>query len=112
MFTFGIFTTHLPYITIIAFYAYFLIFGVNKAADGKIVNAEQSITVQIHLNNSIEKAPTNTYSFYSSLIENRESHIFKDSQVKQKCRLCGIEKFFLQDYTENALFSRPPPAIA
>jgi hypothetical protein len=32
MFTIGIFTTHLPYIAFVVFYAFFLFFGVNKAS--------------------------------------------------------------------------------
>lgn len=112
MFTFGIFTTHLPYITIVAFYAYFLIFGVNQAADCKIKISEKSITVQIHLDNSFEQAPADTYSFYSSLTESREIDIFEKTKVKQKFKLFGADKLFPQDSHANTLFSRPPPAIA
>ena len=112
MFTFGIFTTHLPYITIVAFYAYFLIFGVNQAADDKISIAEKSITVQIHLNNSHEQAPVDIFSFYSSLTESRETDIFENAQVKQKYKLFGADKLFAQESPVNALFSRPPPVIA
>ena len=41
MFTFGIFTTHLPYVAFVVFYAYFLLFGVNKASSGEIENGEK-----------------------------------------------------------------------
>ena len=37
MFTFGMFTSHIPYIALVAFYAYFLLFGVDKASKGEIV---------------------------------------------------------------------------
>ena len=36
MFTFGIFTTHIPYIAVVAFYAFFLLFGAEKASSGEI----------------------------------------------------------------------------
>lgn len=112
MFTFGIFTTHTPYIVMVAFYAYFLIFGVNQAADGKIKITEKSTTVQIHLNNSVEQAPADTFSFYSALTESRETDIFENAKVKQKWKHFGVDKIFQQDFPKSALFSRPPPAIA
>jgi hypothetical protein len=112
MFTFGIFTTHLPYITIVAFYAYFLIFGVNQPTDGKITTAKESISVQIHLNNSIEQTPADTFNFYTSLSEISETYCFENSKVKQKWKHLGVNKIFKQDHCKSTLFSRPPPALA
>lgn len=112
MFTFGIFTTHFPYVAVVAFYAYFLIFGVNQAADGKIKIAEKSNIVQIHLDISVDQAPTDTFSFYSALTESRETDNFDITKLKQKWKLFGADKLFPQNYLNNALFTRPPPAIA
>jgi hypothetical protein len=41
MFTFGLFTTHFPYLAFVVFYAYFLIFGVGKATSGEIESDEK-----------------------------------------------------------------------
>jgi hypothetical protein len=46
MFTIGIFTTHLPYIAFVVFYAFFLLFGVNKASSGEIQWGESSIILK------------------------------------------------------------------
>lgn len=112
MFTFGIFTTHIPYIAMVAFYAYFLLFGVNQAADGKIKIAKKSHTVQIHINNSVKQAPADTYSFYASLTESSETDIFEKAKVKQRWKHFGVNKIFPQDNPDKARFGRPPPVLA
>ena len=52
MFTVGIFTTHFPYLVFIACYAWFLLFGVEQAHEGKIQIAEKSIQIEDHVNHS------------------------------------------------------------
>ncbi len=47
MFTFGIFTTHLPYIALVVFYAFFWIFGVNKASSGELEFGKSRISAEI-----------------------------------------------------------------
>jgi hypothetical protein len=59
MFTIGIFTTHLPYIAFVVFYAFFLLFGVNKASSGEIQWGE---------NNLVLKAPATEFSKTKLLI--------------------------------------------
>ena len=112
MFTFGIFTTHIPYIAMIAFYAYFLLFGVNKCDDSKVKVADNSHTIQIHIDNSVEQAPVNTFSFYSALLEKTENDIVEKSIVKQKWKHFSVDKVFTAEHPENALFGRPPPVLA
>jgi len=112
MFTFGIFTTNLPYIAMVAFYAYFLIFGVDKANDGKIKIVEKSQTVQIHISNSLEIVSADINCFYKAFDEIIETHIFEKTTVKRKWKHHGVAKFTSQDYPEYALFSRPPPTLA
>ena len=112
MFTFGIFTTHIPYIAMFAFYAYFLLFGVNRLDDSKIEVADKSHSVQIHIDNSVEQAPANTYSFYAVLLDNTENDAVEKSKIKQKWKHFGVNKTFPEDHPENALFGRPPPVLA
>ncbi len=50
MFSFGIFTTHLPYIAMVAFYAYILIFGVEKTSKGEVYS-ESHIKIEIENKN-------------------------------------------------------------
>lgn len=112
MFTFGIFTTHIPYIAMLAFYAYFLVFGVEKTGNGKVQIAEKSITVEIHINDTGETAVYNLQCFYCAFTDNIPSIIFEKAKEKQRWKHSGSDTFFPQDYPENALFGRPPPAFA
>ncbi|WP_346855944.1 hypothetical protein [uncultured Draconibacterium sp.] len=112
MFTFGIFTTHIPYIAMVAFYAYFLIFGVEQPADVKSKHTEKSFIVQTHINNTSEIIPANTICFYSVFTEKTASSVFEQTKVRQKWRCFGADRFFPQDYPENTLFCRPPPVWA
>lgn len=114
MFTFGIFTTHIPYIAMLAFYAYFLLFGVNTPADDKNQVAENTHTVQIQTNDNdaVEINSTNTYSYHCSFLNDIPDNIFEQSVEKQKWKHFGVDRTFPLDYAENALFGRPPPALA
>lgn len=112
MFTFGIFTTHIPYIAIVAFYAYFLLFGVNKVSEGNIKVVEKSHPIQFHIDNSVKQAPADTYGFYCTFAESSEIEILEKSVVKQKWKHFGVDKIFSQNCPEYALFGRPPPALA
>lgn len=111
MFTFGIFTTHFPYIAMVAFYAYFLIFGVNKPSDNK-AQVEKSHIVQVHIGNSVEVIADVSSCFYFSFSEEIPGYIFDRAKEKQKWKHFGVNKIFPQDYAENALFGRPPPVLA
>jgi len=106
MFTFGIFTTHIPYIAMLVFYAYFLLFGVNQASEGKIQIAEKSFTVNVHIDNSVKQAPADTYRFYSALTE---TDIFEKAKIEQKWKHFTVDNNLSQKLLENTLFSRPPP---
>lgn len=112
MFSVGIFTTHIPYLAMLAFYAYFLIFGVSQASDGQIKVTEKSHSVQIHINNSLDQTPADTFTFYASLAESTKVDRTERSKVKQRWKHFGIDKIHPQDYSENALFGRPPPVLA
>lgn len=111
MFTFGIFTTHFPYIAVVAFYAYFLFFGVDKISDGSVKVADKSHTIQIHNNNSVQQAPADTFRFYASLLEETETFA-EQAKVKQKWKHFSINNNFPKEHPENALFGRPPPYLA
>jgi hypothetical protein len=114
MFTIGIFTTHLPYIAFVVFYAFFLLFGVNKASSGEIQWGE---------NNVVIKAPTEETAGANSADFSKSQHhegsgifspeiadffVFKENIqhaafYPENIRLC---------YFSQALFSRPPPVLS
>lgn len=112
MFTFGIFTTHLPYVAVVAFYAYFLIFGVNKATNGEIESNEAGFRIELEssksydsLNDDSSFYDQNNFDFYA------HSH-FERSIFKRKIK---YENSFVAETLQSGFYSthlgRPPPAI-
>ncbi len=109
MFTFGIFTTHLPYIAMVAFYAWFLVCGVNQSSKGKIQLAEKSPTVQIHINNSDKSIQAESYCFYDNFMEITASAVFEKAKENQKWKYTGLESKWPLASLKRSLFCRPPP---
>jgi hypothetical protein len=114
MFTIGIFTTHLPYIAFVVFYAFFLLFGVNKVSSGEIQWGESNIILKAPAE---EIAEVNFTDFSKSYYQKgagifspgtADFYVFKEniqyaSFYPENIRQC----FFSQ-----ALFSRPPPVLS
>jgi hypothetical protein len=110
MFTFGIFTTHFPYLAFVAFYACFLLFGVNKASSGEIQIGESYYKAEIYASKTYSGSVDETYhfnkinaaafryaDFESSLLQQRVVFpVFRKSEYRQKCS-CSTH------------FARPPP---
>jgi hypothetical protein len=114
MFTIGIFSTHLPYIAFVVFYAYFLLFGVNKASSGEIQWGDSSIVLKAPEKEVAEtgSADISNFHFHDAAgifsPETAEFFVFKEniqhaSFYPENIRQC----FFSQ-----ALFSRPPPVLS
>lgn len=112
MFTVGIFSTHLPYIAFVFFYAYFFIFGIQKATNGELSNDEKTLLTEARVIDHFDTT-SQQYSFHYAdfqLIKNQTSqkkYIF-EKRIKQSC--------FIRDKLVNTnfsfpLFSRPPPVI-
>ena len=111
MFTFGIFTSHIPYIAMVVFYAWFLFAGLSKNNSGKIKIAEKSATVQIHLNNSDEIVNADNYCFYDAFTHVVASAVFEKSKEKQKWKDFNKASTLPKYFVVNTLFSRPPPQL-
>lgn len=113
MFSFGIFTTHLPYIAFVVFYAYFLIFGVEKAQDGKIQISEHSVQIKHHVN-SFQRSATSIHYFdelsqLSVLKQIRLNHFI----AVQKWKWYDKQTFsHFQEHFLEFPFCRPPPEVA
>lgn len=111
MFTFGIFTTHIPYLAFLFFYAYFLLFGVKEARNGTIRVAENSQQVEFNLNSQHQ-------NYLSDLIYHTDNQYKKEEettlpQIFQKSHWKGRFKHTLykQDSNPGYLFCRPPPVF-
>lgn len=112
MFTFGIFTTHLPYLAFVFFYVYFLIFGMEKASDGKIQISEKSTTIEYHLNSFDKDNVTSSACYYYQVAETfpKESVEYFDSG--QDIKRTDTPVLYRPGFWGKHLFCRPPPALA
>lgn len=114
MFTIGIFSTHLPYIAFVVFYAYFLLFGVNKASSGEIQWGESSIVLKAPAE---EFAEANSVDF-SNFHYHEGAGLFSPGTNEFFDFTGNIQNFsFYPDnirkcYISQALFSRPPPVLS
>lgn len=112
MFSFGVFTTHIPYIAFVVFYAYFILFGVNKASNGKLSFVENKNNIEIqfsahscdNLNHSDFECSNTHYSLPQTS--------YRNIILKQKIPRPKIfpKAYKPEIYFEN-LFSRPPPFL-
>ncbi|MFW6246501.1 MAG: hypothetical protein ACOC13_03500 [Tangfeifania sp.] len=113
MFTFGMFTTHIPYIALVAFYAYFLIFGMEKASKGEIVtNKKNPFIYEIKISESFEA--NNPGCFYyqtTDLFTERakfENFIFK----RKISRKAFTDNLHYRFYFSPTISNRPPPVFS
>jgi len=111
MFIIGIFSTHIPYLAFVFFYAFFFLFGYQKISDEKFPTEEKS---NLHI------LALNTDSQFSNSKVNFD---FNDSNVtispEKRCMvfpnrktelLIPPEKNIQQEDFNFFCFSRPPPA--
>lgn len=110
MFTIGIFSTHIPYIAFVLFYAYFLIAGIQKASAGEIQISERSSFVsemQVEQNVSDHSVSDNSFYYDSFLHPNLEVFVFK-RKIKHR------ETLFMFHPPASFLtsFSNRPPPVA
>jgi len=109
MFTVGIFTTHIPYIAFVVFYAWFLLFGVSKAASGEIETGEKYCKTEWVAEKHYNISDSNSSNFYINS-ETVKYSGFEEIHFKQK--IIYPEYVFRkhkQDYFCSSLFCRPPP---
>ncbi|KAF0238999.1 MAG: hypothetical protein FD181_384 [Prolixibacteraceae bacterium] len=112
MFTFGIFTTHFPYIMFVVFYAWFLLFGVGKAMSGEIDTGEKYCQTEW-----VTEKHYNSHDFNSASFRDINPGDFKNTVFEKfhfKKRLAYAECTFpvhLPDYYCSSLFCRPPPSV-
>ncbi len=112
MFTFGIFTTHIPYIAVVAFYAFFLLFGAEKASSGEIHSdnrhafmADFKVTDNLNFTDG---------AVYGDDIFLGAKHHFgfsaRYTQKKVKYKLKDDPAIYLFE-NGTSLSNRPPPSI-
>ncbi len=115
MFTFGIFTTHLPYIALVVFYAFFWIIGINKTSSEDI----QFDGIKVSLESPLDEGIGETFKEYLNDSQNFCYPDFsppgskKDFTVRKKLKYKGFHPDKYRQYCfYTALFSRPPPFLS
>lgn len=112
MFTIGIFTTHLPYIALVVFYAFFWVFGVNKASTGELNSGKSLLSVEISAYEKVAEI-SHTASFDNVAASDNffipPDNLYYSTAI-QKIIHRGYYLFeYFPDNIYNVLFSRPPP---
>jgi hypothetical protein len=111
MFTFGIFTTHIPYVAFVVFYAYFLIFGVEKASKGEIQAPGNTFKTELQASNFIILNDHSSFHYHSeaNLVEHSNSEIFLFKRKIKHWMNATVFIHQLEYYT--SLSNRPPPCM-
>lgn len=111
MFTIGIFTTHIPYIALVVFYAFFFMFGYQNIAEEKI-STEKKFTLNeltIKTNNQL-----NNISGSFSVDDFDISCVPKNERIFYVARITRFsippDNSFQSGNFAFSNFSRPPPA--
>ncbi|MCF6358647.1 MAG: hypothetical protein L3J54_12670 [Draconibacterium sp.] len=110
MFFTGIFTTNLPYIMVLSFYAYFLIFGIEKASNGE-VDSDGYLKIEIETETYLAYGNCNSIYYFNNNYD-RAGTVFLENHVLE-CKLKHPDFIYLQhswqDCNDYFIFSRPPP---
>lgn len=115
MFTFGIFSTHIPYIAFAVFYAFCLMSGINKASTGDIQWGENYLFIESPSPKTCDKTGAdNQFHFHSHPEDGMFSPGFNEFLVLKKR---FSPRLFLADdswqfHFSPVLFSRPPPVFS
>lgn len=110
MFTIGIFSTHIPYIAFLLFYAYFFVAGINKAVAGEIPSDENFHKTEIYASESYVDLDIDTYHFFCNFSENAKSACFEDFLFKRKINYPEYSYIgFRSEFYSDSNFCRPPP---
>lgn len=111
MFTFGIFTTHLPYIAFVIFYAGLMIFGGEKSSAENNFNGEDFISKVIAASdgvyNDLSGAEYDADFFSDDIfISARKIYLAGISYTP-----CTITIPYKETNFQYSWFSRPPPVV-
>lgn len=113
MFTFGMFTSHIPYIALVAFYAYFVLFGMEKASKGEILSESRNTFIyEIQVSDSFNEISSGCFYYHSEDLFAEQSK-FENFVFKRKLSRIGFDdnlhyRFIIVPSTAN----RPPPVVA
>lgn len=113
MFTFGIFTTHLPYVAFVVFYAYFLLFGMKNLPvqeENKI--SQSKLIIQVQSDRLLSDQISGSCYYYKTLLDISIKKNLGESIFREKINhQCCLDIGYWQDILSTSIFSRPPPSL-
>jgi hypothetical protein len=113
MFTVGIFTTHIPYIAFVVFYAFFFLFGINTPAEEEVQVSNSKFNIELQTSQSYADANAASNFHYNSDFDFSSHTNFLESLVKRKLNhQCSLITAHWQFCLTNSLSNRPPPFLA
>ncbi len=109
MFTFGIFSTHLPYIAFVLFYGFFFLVGIEKASAGDLGEGQQIIpeviSVSVDVLPDVDDIEVHKCNFFTGEPDFEQLLLY---EIKKN--LYSIQNTSLKRWDYRFLrFSRPPP---
>ncbi len=112
MFTIGIFSTHIPYVAFLVFYAWFFVTGINKAVAGEIPVGENFHTTELFASENFTGSKIDTYHFFCDVKDAAQSIKFEDFLFKRKINYPEYSfTEFKPEFLCTSDFCRPPPRI-
>jgi len=113
MFTFGMFTTHIPYIALVAFYAYFLLFGMEKASKGEIAaDSKNPFIYEVQISENFDTNNSGCF-YYQTTDLFTERAKFEDFIFKRKIsRKAFTDNLHYRFYFSPTTSNRPPPVLS
>ncbi len=112
MFTVGIFTTHIPYIAFVVFYAFFILFGINSPAEEEVKVSKSKFNIELQISESLADANAVSNFHYQTDFDFSDYNKFENSLFKRKINhQCELKKVHWQYFLSNSLSNRPPPIL-
>jgi len=113
MFTVGLFSTHIPYLAFVVFYAFFFLFGIQKAHAGELSDTDKALVVKISVVSSeqVTEAEDGTCISYANFFYTKPAErYFSPPAITCKLILCNTFSSISTEF-DFSQFSRPPPAV-
>lgn len=114
MFTVGIFTTHIPYIAFVVFYAFFFLFGVNTTpVEEEVFTGNTKFNIELQSNYSFADVNAASNFHFQTDFDFSEFNNFEKSLFKRKINhQCEPKTVHWQYFLRNSLSNRPPPVFS
>ncbi len=113
MFSFGIFSTHIPYVAFVVFYAYFLLFGMkNLPVQEENQISQSKFIIQVQSDRSFSDQISGSCYYYKTLVDISIKKNLGESIFSEKINhQCWLDIGRWQDVLSGSIFSRPPPSL-